>query len=569
MNKVLFLVLLVGVFAIHLVPAQKNLLVQTQEGKYRGTVVATGVRAFLGIPFAQPPVGNLRWKKAKAAKTFKGTRDATVSGNCCPQSGLFKNLTVVESEDCLTLDVYTPKKAVSGDKLQVKVYIHGGGFGANNAAIFPGDQLSANTSSVVVIINYRLSYQGFMVFTPLLKEGRGIVNYGITDQQLALQWIQKNIEQFGGDKDNVVIFGNSAGGMSVLMHYTIPTSKNLFKVGVSESAGPWNYITAKTAASLNDPLAARFGCYDSTSLKVNISCLREVPITSIYNYTWAAAQPVFDKLIPRPIAKSFANKAVMKKAKGGSPIIIGNAHYEGNQFAYLALRIVTRLPHPPLNATFQQFFGILNSSLPFNSTIINSVVSHYSNLSENGNYYLPLREALGDYGIKCGIAKTAYNGLKGLGAKVYNYFFQHDTVDWRYTFLNATHTVEIPYVLLTNGTLFETKFTADEVILAKRIAKYIGNFQDTKDPNKAKNNNPALPKVAKLPNWPEFKKSKNSTLAWDLIMSTIKLPVPAPCELYWNALEVDRPTSRRRSSDQETSGFSKFIENSELNLFHG
>jgi carboxylesterase type B len=344
-----------------------------------------------------------------------------------------------------------------------------------------------------------------------------------------------------------------------LLHYTLPGSKNLFKVGVSESAGPWNLISAATAASYNDPLAARFGCYSNTT-GVNITCLRDVPYAQIYNYTWAASQPTYDNLIKNPVDVTFGSKQLLKKAKANNPLMVGYANYEGNQFAWLALRIFTKNPHPALNASFPLFFGILNATLPYTQDIIQNVANYYANLSVNGNYYIPLREALGDYGIKCGIARTAYNALNGLGRNnVYNFFFQHDTADWRYTFLNATHTVEVPYLFLTNGTIAETKFTPEEIRLARRLVKYIGNFQDTRNPNEEpRNRDPALPNVNNLPNWPKFKKDKASTLAWDLTSDVITLPVPAPCKIYWDNLIINNPFPRR-SSGKNTVDFDKFF----------
>jgi carboxylesterase type B len=339
------------------------------------------------------------------------------------------------------------------------------------------------------------------------------------------------------------------------MQYTIPTSRELFKIGVSESPGPWDYITAQTAAALNDPLAARFGCYDNTTLTVDISCLRAVPLTSIYNYTWAALQPVYDNLIPRPIPQLFGDKAAMKKAKGGNPIILGSAKYEGNQFAFLALQILSGGAIPELKATFEQFFGILQLTIPtLSSAQLQQVVAYYSNYSVNGDYYVALREALGDYGINCGISRTLTNSLVGLRSKVYNYYFTHNTQAWTYDFLNATHTVDVPYVLLSNGTLSNAQFTSAEKKMARRIVKYIGNFQDTLNPNKEKRKNPSLPEV-NIKSWPTLKKAKKSTLSWDLDFKVIKRILPASCDALWNNILIDIPATPRSSSQDPSHKF--------------
>jgi para-nitrobenzyl esterase len=425
------------------------------------------------------------------------------------------------------------------------VYIHGGGFAANSAALYPGDQLAQDSKAVVVVINYRLSYQGFVVFTPLLEENDGVVNYGLTDQQLALEWVQDNIEEFGGDKKNVLIFGNSAGGMSVLMHYTFPSSEKLFKVGIAESAGPWDYITAANAARNNDPRAARFGCYNNATATVNITCLRAVPIKDFYTVGWSGSQPVVDKLFTGSVAVSFSKKSTMEKAgRKENPIIIGHALYEGNQFAYLALRIVKNVSVPTLDCNFTQFVGILYNSLPFTTNVTNGIAQYYSSFKNGTNFYVPLREALGDFGIKCGNIRTALNGVKGLDKNVYNYYFTHNTESWRFTRLNATHTVEIPYLFRTNGTIFETKFTTAEKKLSDRLAKFSDNLQNIGRPTKNEKK------------WPALKKSgEESTYTWDLKSEKIDIDIPASCEVYWNAV-VDNVVTR--SSQAASTDYNKF-----------
>jgi len=195
-----------------------------------------------------------------------------------------------------------------------------------------------------------------------------------------------------------------------------------------------------------------------------------------------------------------------------------------------------------------------------NAPSIDSIINYYSGFAQNGNYFVPLREALGDYGIKCGVALSAINALKGLNASVYNYFFTRNTENWRYTQLNATHTVEVPYVLLSNGTLFEAQFTEDEKQLARNIVRYITQFQTNNDPN--------IPKKNNLANWPVFNNNKASTLSWDVDLSTIKLPIPTGCQYFWDN-SVSTPDARQVTD--EDSIFTKFVfdaDSIQLNLFH-
>jgi len=275
----------------------------------------------------------------------------------------------------------------------------------------------------------------------------------------------------------------------------------------------------------------------------------------------------------------------MSKGKGATPIIIGYSTYEGNQFAYLALKIVTNSSNPPLNATYNQYVGILRSSLPFTLDVTLQVAKFYAPLSVDGNYYVPLREVLGDYGIKCGSSSAMYSALAGFGADVYTYYFRHNTVNWRMAFLNATHTVEVPYVFLSNGTVSEAQFNPQEEKLARGIVKYLGNFQDTYNPNNARRwfdnkdededevSGPALPDCGKLPEWPSFRNTteRNTTLAWDFDFPRIQLPVPPSCAVFWTPYMVNRYGSTVETSPSSESIFDyeKFLTNPELNLFHG
>ena len=217
------------------------------QGALSGTTEGA-TTVFKGIPFAAPPVGALRWRAPQPAPGWNGVRDASAFGPICPQPNLSGRLVLPQSEDCLTLNVWTPNGA-PGAKLPVMVWIYGGSFVTGGSAfpIYDGVEL-AQRGVVVVTLNYRLGWLGFFNHPALAAAGPGVGNFGLLDQVAALQWVQKNIASFGGDPANVTIFGESAGGMSVNDLVVSPAARGLFAKAISESGlGLWTIGTSAQA----------------------------------------------------------------------------------------------------------------------------------------------------------------------------------------------------------------------------------------------------------------------------------------------------------------------------------
>jgi para-nitrobenzyl esterase len=215
--------------------------VKTDSGAVEGKQV-DGVTAFLGIPYAAPPVGDLRWKPPAPAAKWSGIRKATEFGDHCLQGKVFGDMNFRDaagSEDCLFLNVWVPGKT-SAAKLPVMVWIYGGGFvaGSTSEARQDGTHL-AQQGVVVLSMNYRLGIFGFFVHPELAREsGRNASgNYGLLDQLAALHWVHENIAAFGGDPNNVTIFGESAGSFSVSAQMASPLAKGLFQKAIGESGG--------------------------------------------------------------------------------------------------------------------------------------------------------------------------------------------------------------------------------------------------------------------------------------------------------------------------------------------
>lgn len=229
-------VLLAGVMALSLpvVAVAGAPVIITQKGEVRGGV-EDGLRIFKGIPFAKPPVGDLRWRAPQAPEAWQGIRDATRFGPACMQPKTPVADYEAISEDCLYLNLWAPEGAKD---LPVMVWIHGGSLsmGAGHEPFYDGSAL-ARQDMVVVTINYRLGLFGWMAHPALSAETPGNIsgNYGLLDQVAALEWVRDNIAAFGGDPSRVTIAGESAGALSVMYLMTTPKAKGLFQGAIAQS----------------------------------------------------------------------------------------------------------------------------------------------------------------------------------------------------------------------------------------------------------------------------------------------------------------------------------------------
>uniref|UniRef100_A0A8W8J4H2 Carboxylic ester hydrolase n=1 Tax=Magallana gigas TaxID=29159 RepID=A0A8W8J4H2_MAGGI len=241
------------------------------------------VYRFIKIPYAQPPVGELRFQKTRPIKEWtdvKGIRD--INAPQCPQidnpiPGMDK---LENDEDCLYLNVYVPGKISKDKDLSVMVWIHGGGFITGGASQYKPQKIVVGGGVIVVTINYRLGLLGFLTLHDPLVPG----NYGLWDQIQALRWIQDNIAAFGGNPKSVTIFGESAGGMSVSLQTLIPSNEGLFQRAISQSGVVSFYALARRKAEkhTNELLLKKTNC-DRGNLSETLKCLRELPVDNITN----------------------------------------------------------------------------------------------------------------------------------------------------------------------------------------------------------------------------------------------------------------------------------------------
>ncbi|KAG9342023.1 hypothetical protein JZ751_018341, partial [Albula glossodonta] len=240
------------------------------------------VFSYLGIPFAEPPVGVLRFSAPQPPRPWQGLRDATAYPPLCLQNmNHSKQMTDIyagripslkTSEDCLYLNVYTTVKPGQNKSLPVMVWIHGGGFLMGGASLYDGSSLAAFGDVVVVIIQYRLGILGFLSTGDEQAPG----NLGLLDQVSALQWVQDTIHSFGGNSESVTIFGESAGGVSIWLHVLSPLSSGLFHRAISQSGIPnipFFIQTDPRSSSAALAVAQRAGCATTDSATI-MQCLR-------------------------------------------------------------------------------------------------------------------------------------------------------------------------------------------------------------------------------------------------------------------------------------------------------
>ncbi len=293
--------LVLGIATASAVPAfAASTRVTAPDGTFQGKPDTTGaMREFLGIRYAEPVTGNLRWKAPQPLAPSAATQDATQFGNHCPQAaGAYGNATT--TEDCLFLNVFAPngngdhgdhgdhdRNADHDDHHDneahpVMVWIHGGSLVVGESNEYDASKL-VKAGVVVVTINYRLGALGFMAHPALSGESPDHVsgNYGIQDQQAALKWVRRNIRAFGGDPDNVTIFGESAGGLSTFVNLVSPTAHGLFHRAIVESGA---YMQTQPTLAQTEATGTRFatavGCNQSKPTDV-LACLRGLSVSTI------------------------------------------------------------------------------------------------------------------------------------------------------------------------------------------------------------------------------------------------------------------------------------------------
>jgi para-nitrobenzyl esterase len=367
------------IFAFALLPAalasSSDPVITTTSGLLQGTVGTTTIE-YLGIPYAAAPAGSLRWMPPQPYGTWTGILQATKAGSECPQVSPFNSSLVVGEEDCLFLNVYTPlgKTTTKPHNRAVMVWIHGGGLNKGAGSDFNPTPLVEGGDVIVVTFNYRLGLLGFFAEQQLDAEGHLAANYGLMDQQFALQWVKNNIAAFGGDPTRITVFGESAGGLSVYSQLASPTAAGLFDRAISQSGAyagfspdyrPFILPIATAESTGYSPFvlsgaayATAAGCPDGDT-----ACLRAASYTTIVQALGnKTPYPVIDgTLLTQTPGDAFASGNFNQV-----PVITGNNH---DEYRYFVGEIQPALQNSQYDGafvnTFASFAPSVEAEYPF------------------------------------------------------------------------------------------------------------------------------------------------------------------------------------------------------------
>ena len=392
---------------------------------------------FLGIPYAAPPVGALRWQPPRPAAPWHGIRPATSYAPHCPQSSsTFGQAST--SEDCLYLNVFTPATSKARN-LPVMVWVHGG-------SLLTGESNDYNPAGlvrhgvVVVTINYRLGALGFLADAALAsRPGGPSGNYGLMDQQAALRWVQRNIRGFGGDPGDVTLFGESAGGLSTLAQLASPGARGLFQRAIVES-GTYQLTQQPLAAAeaAGQAFAAKAGCASTASAKNTAACLRGLPVSTILanenpvGYTPDVDGAVLTQSIKTALARGQFNRV---------PVVIGTNHDEYRLFVAVYQFLGQRV-------TAANYQSMIASTLGVSAAIAGKIAAQYP-LSR----YPSPPVALGAVGTDAIFACHALTAEESLARYVPTYAYEFNDENAPELFLppvgfpyGAAHASELPYL---------------------------------------------------------------------------------------------------------------------------
>ncbi|MDB5063011.1 MAG: carboxylesterase [Mucilaginibacter sp.] len=300
--------------------------VKIANGMLEGVTEKSGVHSFKGIPFAQPPIGDMRWKEPQPVNNWAGVRKCDVFGYNPMQKKVYGDMgfrTPGMSEDCLYLNVWVPAKP-SKEKLPVLVYFYGGGFlaGDGSERRYDGESM-AKRGIIALTVNYRLGVFGFLAHPELTKESahQSSGNYGLLDQNAALLWVQKNIEAFGGDPKRVTIAGESAGSIAVSAQMVSPLSKNLINGAIGESGAMINPTLAAVPLTVGESNGMKFGEKIGAT---TLAALRAIPADKLLD---EASKPGNPSMSSATVDGYFLTKKPVESFAAGEqakvPLLVG------------------------------------------------------------------------------------------------------------------------------------------------------------------------------------------------------------------------------------------------------
>ena len=491
-------------------------IVKISDGQLKG-YAADGVATFFGIPYAAAPVGDLRWRPPAPPAPWASVRDAGAFGPACVQTnalGVFAAPSA--SEDCLYLNVFTP--AGGRAKLRpVMFWIHGGSLIDGRANDYDMRKLVKDGDVVGVSINYRLNIFGFLSHPALDKEGHPFGQYGTLDQQAALKWVRANIKAFGGDPDNVTIFGESAGGTAVTFNLVSPGAKGLFhkiilQSGVSSAVQAPFDVAEKNGADF----AAAIGCADQ-----NPTCMRSASVQDIIakapRFLDVAIRPIDGAVLPDQMQTLMAQGKFHKV-----PILIGNNADEWTWFTALT-ELATKKP-----MTAKDYTDALTAAFGADKAAQVEAQFPLSGASSPSEVFSTAYTARGFYCPSRRVMRSAFTN----GAPVYAYEFNDRTAPQYFPPVSypygAAHTLDLQYVFpgYHGAQGAKQPLNPGQKKLSDVMVKYWTNFAKTGNPN-----------GKGIPNWPAWTQTEQQTQILDVGKITLGAEFAAgrKCD-FWDTL---------------------------------
>lgn len=503
--------------------AQTAAVIHTHEGPVQGAA-SDGVVAYKGIPFALPPTGENRWRPPQPVQPWTAIRHATEYASDCMQLPFPSDaapLGTKPSEDCLYLNVWTPAEAPAR-KLPVMVWIYGGGFvnGGSSPDVYSGANF-AKRGLVFVSFNYRLGRFGFFGHPALTAESNGglLGNYGYMDQIAALQWVRRNIAAFGGDPENVTLFGESAGGGSVLAMMTSPLSRGLFQKAIIESGGgrglfPTRYLTK----SLPDRPSVE---------QVGVEFAKRAGITGEGKQALAALRALpADKIVDG------LNMATMNTPTYAGPMIDGKLVVEEPEAAFLAGRqmkipLIAGANSADIGFSYAQSKAELFRMFGADQSAAEKVYD------PDGSADLKtLRSIVAADRMMVEPARFLVRTQRAVGVPAYEYRFSYVAESMRNQWKGAPHATEIPFVFDTVKAKYGSALTAADEATAQAANAYWADFAET-----------GTPAGPSLPNWPLYDPSS------DVLLNFTENGPKAEPDPWHNRLELIRQVADRSAQN--------------------
>ncbi len=493
------------------VPLQPGLEITIESGVVKGKEVED-TRAFLGIPYAVPPVGPLRFTPPQPIAPWTEPHNGTRPGNTCPQLGLGSSFVAFRNEDCLHVDVWT-QKTTPEKLLPVMVWIYGGGFSYGSTNDYSGHVL-AKEEVVLVMVNYRLGPLGFLAHPALADENPASGNLGLQDQQLALEWVQKNIVAFGGDPDNVTLFGQSAGATSVCLQMVSPQSQGLFHRSILQSGACESLVQEQADAyEQGEELARVLQCDDPNE---TMDCLRSKSVDDLL-----VAEPdieTLERFFFAPVVDSvFLPKHPNTLLKEGLfaqvPVLLGTNRDEGGFFAFIGgLSSVTE----------EKYLEVLEEDTT--SEDVPAAMALYP-LADYDSPRDALIAFIGDRMFNCTMRRDALK-MRQHGVPVFRYLFTQEITSGFLSDYGTVHGAEMPYVF---GSIVQDSFELidADIPLSQTIINYWRQFAIAGDPNREE----AL-------TWPPFESNNQQYIELKTEMSVETNFKEAQCS-FWDVIQAE------------------------------